>query len=148
LDDIVTALDRNNNNAGAGYIERHGEQLLVRAPGQVRSIDDIGNIVVRSANSIPIRIRDVAEVDVGRERRTGAATENGREVVLGTVFMLMGENSRAVSRAVDEKIVEINRSLPEGVRAVTVYDRTVLVDKAIATIRNNLLEGAALVIAV
>src|SRR6185436_13003654 len=87
-------------------------------------------------------------VDLGQELRTGAATDNGREVVLGTVFMLIGENSRTVARAVDEKIVQINRTLPEGVHAVPVYDRTVLVDKAIATVKKNLLEGAVLVIAV
>lgn len=148
LADIVTALDRNNSNVGAGYIERRGEQLLVRTPGQVRTIGDIENIVVRSADGVPIRISDVAEVGIGRELRTGAATENGREVVLGTVFMLMGENSRAVSRAVDKKMLEINKTLPEGVQAVTVYDRTVLVDKAIDTVKKNLLEGAVLVIAV
>lgn len=148
LADIVTALDRNNSNTGAGYIERRGEQLLVRTPGQVRSIADIENIIVRSTDGIPTRIRDVAEVGIGRELRTGAATENGREVVLGTVFMLMGENSRAVSRAVDKKMVEINRTLPEGVEAITVYDRTILVDKAISTVQKNLLEGAVLVIAI
>jgi cobalt-zinc-cadmium resistance protein CzcA len=148
LPDIVTALDRNNSNAGAGYIERRGEQLLVRTPGQVRSMADIENIVVKSAGGIPVRIRDVAAVDIGRELRTGAATGNGREVVLGTVFMLMGENSRAVSRAVDEKMAEINRTLPDGVQAVTVYDRTVLVDKAINTVKKNLVESAVLVIAV
>lgn len=148
LADIVTALDRNNSNAGAGYIERRGEQLLVRTPGQVRTIEDIGNIVVRSADGVPIRIRDVAEVGIGKELRTGAATDNGKEVVLGTVFMLMGENSRTVARAVDAKMTEINRTLPEGVHAVTVYDRTVLVDKAIHTVQKNLLESAALVIAI
>lgn len=148
LQDIVTALDRNNNNAGAGYIEKRGEQLLVRAPGQVRSLDDIRNIILSNVGGVPIRIRDVAEVDIGRELRTGAATENGREVVLGTVFMLIGQNSRAVSQAVDKKMAEINRTLPEGVQAVTVYDRTVLVDKAIHTVKKNLLEGAILVIAI
>ncbi|HJV76486.1 MAG TPA: CusA/CzcA family heavy metal efflux RND transporter [Noviherbaspirillum sp.] len=148
LADIVTALDRNNNSAGAGYIERRGEQLLIRAPGQVQSIDDIRNVILNTAQGIPIRIRDVADVDIGRELRTGAATENGREVVLGTVFMLIGQNSRAVSQAVDKKMVEINRTLPEGVQAVTVYDRTVLVDKAIQTVKKNLLEGAILVIVI
>jgi cobalt-zinc-cadmium resistance protein CzcA len=148
LAEIVTALDRNNSNLGAGYIERRGEQLLVRTPGQVRTLGDIGNIVVRSADGVPIRIRDVAEVSIGKELRTGAATENGQEVVLGTVFMLMGENSRTVAKAVDAKMADINRTLPEGVRAVTVYDRTVLVDKAIHTVQKNLLESAALVIAI
>ncbi|TDY32608.1 CusA/CzcA family heavy metal efflux RND transporter [Janthinobacterium sp. 75] len=148
LQDVVTALERNNSNVGAGYIERQGEQLLIRAPGQVASKDDIGNIVVANVQGVAIRIRDVADVVLGRELRTGAATENGREVVLGTVFMLIGQNSRAVSQAVDKKMVEINRSLPKGVHAVTVYDRTVLVDKAINTVKKNLLEGAVLVIAI
>ena len=148
LADVVNALEKNNANQGAGYIEHRGEQYLVRAAGQVKSLDDIRDIIVGSAQGQPIRVREIAEVEVGRELRTGAATENGREVVLGTVFMLMGENSRAVSRAVDKQMAAINKSLPVGVKAVTVYDRTVLVDKAIATVRNNLLEGAVLVIAV
>src|SRR5450830_492409 len=148
LQDVVTALERNNSNVGAGYIERQGEQLLIRAPGQVASKDDIGNIVVANVQGVAIRIRDVADVVLGRELRTGAATENGREVVLGTVFMLIGQNSRAVSQAVDKKMIEINRSLPKGVHAVTVYDRTVLVDKAINTVKKNLMEGAILVIVI
>ncbi|QPN31165.1 CusA/CzcA family heavy metal efflux RND transporter [Diaphorobacter sp. JS3051] len=148
LQDIVTALDRNNGNVGAGYIEKRGEQYLIRAPGQVKTLEDIGNVILSSAGGVPIRVRDVADVGMGRELRTGAATDNGREVVLGTVFMLIGQNSRTVSQAVDKKMVEINRSLPEGVHAVTVYDRTVLVDKAIATVKKNLLEGAILVIVI
>ena len=148
LQDIVTALDRNNGNVGAGYIEKRGEQYLVRAPGQVKTLEDIGNVILSSAGGVPIRVRDVADVGLGRELRTGAATDNGREVVLGTVFMLIGQNSRTVSQAVDKKMVEINRSLPEGVHAVTVYDRTVLVDKAISTVKKNLLEGAILVIVI
>lgn len=148
LQDIVTALDRNNGNVGAGYIEKRGEQYLVRAPGQVKTLEDIGNIILSSTGGIPIRVRDVADVGLGRELRTGAATDNGREVVLGTVFMLIGENSRRVSQAVDKKMMEINRSLPDGVHAITVYDRTILVDKAISTVKRNLLEGAILVITV
>jgi cobalt-zinc-cadmium resistance protein CzcA len=148
LGTITTALERNNGNVGAGYIEKRGEQYLIRAPGQVRSLEDIRNIILTNVQDAPVRIRDVAEVGIGRELRTGAATENGREVVLGTVFMLIGENSRSVSQAVDKKMLEINRSLPAGVKAVTVYDRTVLVDKAIDTVKKNLLEGAALVILV
>ncbi|WP_070273252.1 CusA/CzcA family heavy metal efflux RND transporter [Duganella sp. HH101] len=148
LQDVVTALERNNGNASAGYIEQRGEQLLVRAPGQVQSLDDLRNVILSNVDGVPVRVRDVAEVGVGRELRTGAATENGREVVLGTVFMLIGQNSRAVSQAVDRKMVDINRSLPAGVQAVTVYDRTTLVDKAIATVKKNLLEGAVLVIVV
>lgn len=148
LADVVEALEKNNANQGAGYIERRGEQYLVRAPGQVTSMDEIGEIIVGSTAGQAIRIRDIAAVELGRELRTGAATENGREVVLGTVFMLMGENSRTVSRAVDQQMAAINKTLPAGVRAVTVYDRTVLVDKAIATVQKNLVEGAALVIAI
>ena len=148
LGDVVNALERNNANVGAGYIERRGEQYLIRAPGQVRSIADIGNVVLRNEGSVPVRIRDVATVELGRELRTGAATDNGKEVVLGTVFMLIGENSRTVSQAVDKKMVEINKNLPAGVHAVTVYDRTILVDKAISTVKKNLLEGAILVIVI
>jgi len=148
LQDLVTALDRNNNNVGAGYIEKRGEQYLIRAPGQVHSIDDIRNVILGSVQGVPIRIRDVGEVEIGRELRTGAATANGREVVLGTVFMLIGQNSRSVSQAVDKKMAEINRTLPEGVQAITVYDRTVLVDKAINTVKKNLTEGAVLVIVI
>lgn len=150
--DLVSALERNNANVGAGYIEKRGEQYLIRAPGQVKSVEDIGNVILAnssaSAGGVPLRVRDVAEVGIGQELRTGAATDNGREVVLGTVFMLIGENSRTVSQAVDRKMQQINRTLPAGVKAVTVYDRTVLVDKAIATVKKNLFEGAVLVIAV
>lgn len=148
LTDIMAALDRNNANIGAGYIERKGEQYLIRAPGQVRSMDDIRDVVLASVEGQAIRIRDVAEVSIGRELRTGAATSNGEEVVLGTVFMLLGENSRSVSQAVSVKLEAINKSLPAGVQAVTVYDRTTLIDKAIATVKKNLLEGAALVIVI
>lgn len=146
--DLVQAIERNNTNVGAGYIERSGEQYLIRAPGQARGVEDLRNVVLSNSGGTPVRVRDVAEVGIGQELRTGAATDNGREVVLGTVFMLMGENSRVVSQAVDKKMAEINRNLPDGVEAITVYDRTVLVDKAIATVKKNLLEGAVLVIAV
>ncbi|SDM51844.1 cobalt-zinc-cadmium resistance protein CzcA [Oryzisolibacter propanilivorax] len=146
--DLVQALERNNANVGAGYIERRGEQYLIRAPGQVAGIEDIANIVVSQVQGAPIRVRDIAEVGIGKELRTGAATENGREVVLGTVFMLMGENSRTVSQAVDKRLQEVNKTLPPGVIAQTVYDRTILIDKAIATVKKNLTEGALLVIAI
>jgi cobalt-zinc-cadmium resistance protein CzcA len=148
LQDLVAAIERNNANVGAGYIEKRGEQYLIRAPGQVANIEDIGNIIVGSRQGVPIRIKDVAEVGIGKELRTGAATENGREVVLGTVFMLIGENSRTVSQAVAKRLEEINRTLPQGVVAQTVYDRTVLVDKAIDTVKKNLIEGALLVIVI
>lgn len=148
MGDVLTALERNNANVGAGYIEKRGEQYLVRAPGQLRSPEDLRHVILGNADGVPIRVHDVASVGTAKELRTGAATDNGREVVLGTVFMLVGENSRKVSQAVDRRMTEINRSLPDGVHAVTVYDRTVLVDKAIDTVRKNLFEGAVLVIAV
>ncbi|WP_122556008.1 CusA/CzcA family heavy metal efflux RND transporter [Pseudomonas viridiflava] len=148
LNDLVAALERNNANVGAGYIERGGEQLLIRAPGQLENIDDIANIVIANVQGTPIRVSSVAEVGIGKEMRSGAATENGREVVLGTVFMLIGENSRTVSQAVAAKLADINRTLPKGIEAVTVYDRTNLVEKAIATVKKNLVEGAILVIAI
>ena len=148
LADLTAALERNNANVGAGYIERRSQQYLLRIPGQLGHLDDIGNVVLANHQGVAVRVRDVAELSIGRELRTGAATENGREVVLGTVFMLIGENSRKVSQAVHRQLEQINRSLPAGVHAVTVYDRTVLVDRAIDTVKKNLLEGALLVIAV
>lgn len=148
LNDLVSALEKNNANVGAGFIEKAGEQYLIRMPGQVKDQNDIGNIVVSAKNEVPIRIYDVAEVVIGSEARSGAATENGQEVVLGTVFMLTGANSRDVSAAVEKKLVEINQTLPTGVIAKTVYNRTILIDKAINTVKKNLLEGALLVIAI
>jgi len=148
LRDVMDALARNNANVGAGYIERFGEQYLIRVPGQVSGIPAIENIVVARRSGQPVRVRDVADVILGEELRTGAATENGKEVVLGTVFMLIGENSRDVSTRVAAKLLEVNRSLPEGVAAKTVYNRTALVDRTIATVQKNLVEGALLVIAI
>ncbi|RQR37635.1 CusA/CzcA family heavy metal efflux RND transporter [Burkholderia sp. Bp9143] len=148
LADVVRALERNNDNVGAGYIEKRGEQYLVRVPGQARTVDDIANIVLTNVGGVPVRMKEVGQVDIGRELRTGAATSNGEEVVLGTVFMLMGENSRSVAKAVAAKMEDVNRTLPAGVKAIPVYDRTVLVEKAVATVKKNLLEGAILVIAV
>lgn len=146
--DILRALSSNNANVGAGYIEHSGEQYLVRVPGQVIDLEEVRQITIGSRKGVPIYIRDVAEVLLGKELRTGAATENGAETVHGTVFMLMGENSRTTSRNVADKIVEINNILPPGVVAKPVYNRTVLVDATIATVRNNLMEGALLVIIV
>jgi len=148
LKDVVEALENNNANMGAGYIEKSGEQYLIRVPGQLSSMSDINNVVVSTKLGIPVRIKDIAEVQLGKELRSGAASENGEEVVIGTVFMLVGENSRTVSAAVDKKIAEINKTLPTGVVAKTVYDRTILIDKAINTVKKNLSEGALLVVAV
>jgi cobalt-zinc-cadmium resistance protein CzcA len=148
LSDLAGALERNNVNVGAGYIERFGNQYLVRVPGQVASLEDIRAIRVATHDGTPVVIGDVADVEIGKDLRTGAATMNGEEVVLGTVFMLMGENSRIVAQAAAAKLDEINGTLPEGLRLDAVYDRTTLVDKTIATVRTNLFEGALLVIAV
>jgi cobalt-zinc-cadmium resistance protein CzcA len=148
LRDVMEALARNNQNVGAGYIERNGEQYLIRAPGQVRTIDEIRNIIIGSSEGTPIYVRDVAEVELGKELRTGAATLNGEEVVLGTSMMLIGENSRVVSQRVDKKMAEINRTLPPGIQANTVYNRTNLVDATINTVTKNLMEGAVLVVVV
>ena len=148
LVDLVTALERNNLNVGAGYIERSGEQYLVRIPGQIANLDEIGNIILSSWQGTPIRVKDVADILIGKELRTGAATQNGKEVVLGTVHMLIGENSRLVAQAAAKKLEEINRNLPEGIVTTPVYDRTILVEKTIHTVATNLLEGAALVIVV
>ena len=146
--EVMEALSKNNANAGAGYIERQGEQYLIRSPGQVSSLEDIRRIVLGTHNGAPIYVQDVAEVELGKELRTGAATLNGMEVVLGTVFMLKGENSRAVSLSVAERMKEINRTLPQGIVAKTLYDRTRLVNATLRTVRNNLFEGALLVIVV
>jgi cobalt-zinc-cadmium resistance protein CzcA len=148
LQDVLTAIAANNQNIGAGYIERNGQQYLVRVPGQVASIEALGNIVLDRREGVPIRVRDVAGVGEGPELRTGAATQDGKEVVLGTVFMLIGENSRTVAQATAERLQEVAKSLPTGVDVHPVYDRTALVDRTIATVEKNLVEGALLVIAV
>jgi len=148
VEELVQAIEANNDNRGAGYIERNGQQLLVRSPGQLATVEDIGNVIITEHDNIPIKIQDVADIEIGKELRTGAATQDGQETVLGTAMMLIGENSRAVARDVALKLTEIQASLPEGVIAEPVYDRTALVDKAIATVSKNLLEGALLVIVV
>ena len=148
LDDLTKALEANNLNRGAGYIEQHGAQVLIRSPGQLSSPDDIKRIVVGKANGVPVTLAEIAEVNWGSALRTGAATMNGREVVLGTVFMLIGENSREVAQAVGKELGEIQKSLPAGIEVRAVYDRTRLVDKTLATIQKNLVEGALLVIIV
>ena len=148
LDDIGDALRSNNNNRGAGYVERNGQQLLVRSPGQLQAIVDIEQVVIKDIDGVPVKIADVAGVAIGKELRTGAATRDGKETVLGTAMMLVGENSRTVALAVAERLEQIQKTLPDGIKLDTVYDRTVLVDKAIGTVQKNLVEGALLVIAV
>jgi cobalt-zinc-cadmium resistance protein CzcA len=148
LDELVQALSANNANVGAGYVERAGEQVLIRVPGQAANESDLSAIIIATRGGVPIRVADVADVVIGSELRTGAATMNGGEVVLGTIFMLTGENSRNVSRAVDARLAEIQKTLPAGVKATPVYDRTVLVDRTIGTVEKNLAEGALLVIVI
>ena len=148
IDDLVEAVEANNNNVGAGYIERSGSQLLVRSPGQASGIGDLANIVVGLRNGVPIYVHDVASVAIGHELRNGAAMQDGREVVLGTAFMLIGENSREVARAVEKKLGEIQSTLPEGVVAEALYSRSHLVEQTIDTVRENLVAGALLVIVI
>ncbi|WP_288367508.1 CusA/CzcA family heavy metal efflux RND transporter [uncultured Alcanivorax sp.] len=148
MDELLEALEANNVNRGAGYIERNGQQLLVRSPGQLASIAEIEQVVITNRHKAPVKVSDVAEVAIGKQLRTGAATRDGKETVMGTAMMLVGENSRSVAKAVAEKLEAVQSSLPAGVKVEAVYDRTTLVDKAIATVEKNLLEGALLVIVV
>jgi heavy metal efflux system protein len=148
LEDVVQALRVNNRNVGAGYLERNGQQFLVRVPGQVDGLQQLGDIVLARRQGVPIHVHDVAQVAEGPELRSGAATQNGHEVVLGTVMMLVGANSRAVAQAVADKLASAQRSLPAGVTVTATYDRTALVNRTIATVARNLVEGALLVIVV
>ncbi|MBK6513536.1 MAG: CusA/CzcA family heavy metal efflux RND transporter [Polyangiaceae bacterium] len=144
--DVLEALRRNNGTAGGGYIEQKGEQVLVRVTGLVESDADLSSIVLTQRDGVPVRVADVAEITIGRDLRTGAATENGREVVIGTAIMLVGENSRDVSVRVRERLDAAQQSLPDGVRIKTLYDRTYLVDATIHTVAKSLIEGAVLVV--
>src|SRR6266566_3887567 len=145
---VVAAIEANNVSRGANYIDQNGEGYVVRAAGRVENMDDISNIVVTTRGGVPVRVKDVADVAIGRELRTGSASVNGREVVLGTALMLIGGNSRTVAAAADARIKEIGRTLPPGIYAHTVLNRTQLVDATIHTVASNLAEGALLVIAV
>lgn len=146
--DIIQAIENNNDNKGAGFIEKNGAQWLLRIPGQVESLEAIADIPIRTTEGSVIRISDVAKVQEGKGLRTGAATQNGREVVMSTVFMLIGENSRNVAKAVGIKLDEVKASLPSGITVTAVYDRTTLVEKTLDTVKMNLFEGALLVIVV
>jgi heavy metal efflux system protein len=148
LDAVLLALEHNNQAVGAGFLPRKGEQYLVHTDGRLSSPDDINQVVVATRSGVPIHVSDVATVGLGQELRTGAATSRGKETVIGTAIMLFGENSRVVARRVGDRLKEVNRSLPLGVVARPVYDRTRLVDATLETVRKNLLEGAILVIAV
>ena len=154
--DVIEALEANNVSTGAGYVEHKGESYLVRATGRIESVAEIESIVVASSRGgVPVYVRDVVAgqggeggVGVGRELRTGSASENGEEVVVGTAIMLIGANSRTVAAAVDEKMAELAPTLPPDVRAKAVLNRTKLVDATIRTVEKNLLEGAILVVVV
>ena len=148
VENVIAALEANNGNVGAGYIERSGAQYLIRVPGQAQGERDLAGIIVATRGGVPVRIADVADVEIGSEIRNGAATKDGQEVVLGTIYMLVGENAREVSVAVAERLEEVNRSLPGGVVAKTVYDRSKLVEATVSTVERNLAEGALLVIVV
>ena len=148
LTDVVEALEKNNANQGAGYVERAGEQILIRVPGQAADEVDLSQIIVATRGGVPIRVGDIAEVVIGSELRTGAATENGKEIVLGTIFMLTGDNPRIVAQAASERLEQASKSLPAGVVAHPLYDRTALVDRTIGTVEENLLEGALLVVVI
>lgn len=147
--EILEALRRVNKNVGGGYIEQTAEQFLVQGVGLLRSINDIRQVQVKTLDNYRVvRIGDIADVALGKELRTGSASHNGRETILGTVMMLLGENSRTVSIRVDDKIKEIQKVLPEGVELKTVYDRSQLVNATLGTVEHNLLMGASLVVVV
>ncbi len=146
--DVTSAIGEHNQNRGAGFIERNGSQWLVRVPGQLNDLAELANVPIKTANNAIIRIADVATVTEGKELRSGAATQDGHEVVLSTVFMLIGENSQKVAKNVGQRLQEINKSLPQGVVINPVYDRTKLVNKTLETVKTNLLEGALLVIVI
>ncbi|WP_437786685.1 efflux RND transporter permease subunit [Sorangium sp. So ce1097] len=149
LGDLAAALQRNNANVGGGNLDQAGETLLIQGIGIATRARDIEEIVVAAKAGAPIRVRDVARVVEGREIRRGAVTADGRgEVVLGLGFMLMGENSHDVTTRLKARLDEVKKSLPAGVDVAVVYDRTELIDRVLATVRRNLLEGALLVVAV
>ena len=149
LDEVAAALRRNNANVGGGVLDRGGEAQIVQGVGLATGIRDLENIIVAAHDGVPIRIRDIARVEEGHEVRRGAVTAHGRgEAVLGLGFMLMGENSRELTQRLEARLADVQASLPEGVRLQPVYSRTELVDKVLHTVRDNLLEGALLVIAI
>ncbi|MDQ3022920.1 MAG: CusA/CzcA family heavy metal efflux RND transporter, partial [bacterium] len=146
--EVIEALEHNNLSTGAGYVERKGESYVVRADGRISGIDEISSIVVSTRHGTPLHLSDVAAVKIGKELRTGSASSEGVEVVVGTALMLIGANSRTVARAVSARLDEVRTSLPADVIAKTTINRTKLVDATIATVARNLTEGAILVIVV
>lgn len=149
VNDVADAVGRNAQNAGGGTVQRDGMQFVIRSVARVETEADIGAVPIRFGAGVePIRVRDVADVLIGTAVRTGAATEDGKEAVLGTAMMLSGENSRIVARRVGEAMPRIQGQLPPGMEVRVLYDRSELVDRTVATVRKNLLEGALLVVAV
>ena len=149
LEQLVEALEDNNQNVGGGQVERGGESLLVHGIGLATNVQEIADIVIASYDGVPVRVRDVAEVKVDHEIRRGAVTGSGRgEIVMGLGFMLMGENSAVVTRGLKNSLDEVQKTLPKDVRLEVLYDRTELVDNVIRTVEHNLLAGALLVIAI
>jgi len=149
FEEVIDAIEANNRNVGGGTITDKAQLLLIHGVGRTVNVDQIGNIVIKSRDGVPIRVRDVANVEIGHEIRRGTVTADGRgEAVLGLGFMLMGENSHEVTWALKNKLEEIKETLPAGVQIQTVYDRTELVDHVIHTVQKNLFEGGLLVIAV
>ena len=147
--EIADAIGENVENAGGSVIQLGGETLTVRAAGRVQTIEEIERLPLKfGSRATPLRVRDVAEVGIGKAVRTGTATYNGEEAVLGSALMLAGENSRIVARRVDEKLKEVQTKLPAGVKIIPTYDRTVLVEKTIRTVETSLFEGAVLVVVV
>ncbi len=146
--DIAEALERNNASRGAAYLERGGEGYVVRSGGRLETLEDIRAVVVATREGVPVRVGDIARVETGRELRTGSASARGREAVVGTALMLIGENSRTVATAVTARLAGIGRTLPPGVQLQTVLNRTELVDATIRTVARNLAEGALLVVVV
>ena len=147
--ELSDTIGENVENAGGSVIQLGGEQIAIRTNGRVESAEEIGNLPVKfRAGAEPLRVEDLADVEVGKNIRTGSATHNGAEAVLGAALMLSGENSRIIAKRVDERIQEIRKKLPPGVEIQTVYNRTTLVDQTIATVARNLFEGAVLVVAV
>jgi len=145
--EIFTALEKNNENTGGAYIDKKPNAYFIRGVGLIGSMDDIRNIVIKKVNNIPVLIKDVAEVKPGNAIRYGSVTYNGeKEVVGGIVMMLKGSNSAAVVKRVKEKMESIRKALPEDVEIESYIDRTGLVDRAINTVKNNLVEGALIVV--
>jgi len=148
LRDVADAVERNNRALGGGFIERFGESHVVLADGRVRTTDDIGRIVIATREGTPIHVSDVAQVAISHESRTGSASRDGHEVVMGTVMMLFGGNSRAVAAAANARLTDIRRDLPPDVTLSVVLNRQTLVDSVIKTVGTNLAEGAVLVAAI